>query len=124
LATGAELKVKGSRFELEYAVKHADDIIEIGRPLGSRREIDFILKNGTFVDTKNWNLWAKYYQNPENLARSTDRLIEQARVYLSHTDEVEFVFAGNQPAVLLDAISNELREEFGKKVIVRVIDGK
>ncbi|MFQ5471216.1 MAG: hypothetical protein ACE5EH_13120, partial [Gammaproteobacteria bacterium] len=54
LANGAWQTVKGSRFELEYAVSHADDIAEIGRKLGGGREIDFVLKNGGFVDVKNY----------------------------------------------------------------------
>jgi RHS repeat-associated protein len=122
LATGAKYKVKGSRFELEYAVKHADDIVEIGRSLGSQREIDFVLKNGTFVDTKGWNLWADFYQKPKNLARKAKELLGQADVYLAHTDQVEFVFRGDQPIQLLEEVAKNLQELLGEKVVARVIE--
>ena len=114
LANGAWQTVKGSRFELEYAVSHADDIAEIGRSLGGGREIDFVLKKGGFIDVKNYNWASEYYQNFDNLNRTINGFLDQAREYLRHTDIVSFTFKGSVP----DAVRAEL-EAIG--VIVEVI---
>lgn len=114
LANGAWQTVKGSRFELEYAVSHADDIAEIGRKLGGGREIDFVLKNGGFVETKNYNWASDYYQNSDNLRQTINGFLSQANEYLKHTDMVTFSFKGSVP----DAVRTALEQ---KGIIVEVI---
>jgi hypothetical protein len=106
--------VKGSRFELEYAVSHADDIAEIGRKLGGGREIDFVLKNGGFVEVKNYNWALEFYQDTKNMERTIRSFIDQADIYLSNADMVTFVFNGSVP----DSVRAALR---GMGVIVEVV---
>jgi hypothetical protein len=106
LAGGAWAKVKGSRLELEYAVSHADNIAEIGRQLGGGREIDFVLKNGSFVDVKNYNWALDYYQNSDNLRRTIEQFTRQADEYLKHTDMVTFSFKGSVPDAVRAALEH------------------
>ena len=104
LANGAWQTIKGSRFELEYAVSHADDIAEIGRSLGGGREIDFVLKNGGFIDVKNYNWAAEYYQSSANVQRIISDFLAQAKEYFRHSNAVTFSFKGSVPDAVRAAL--------------------
>lgn len=104
LAGGAWEMVKGTRFELDYAVQHADEIAEIGRKLGGGREIDFVTKAVEFVDVKNYNWAADFYQTPSGLEKVITRFKDQAFEYLRHSNRVTFAFNGSVPDAVRAAL--------------------
>ena len=85
---------------------------EIERALGGGRAIDVVLKDGTFIELKNYD-WSKY--SPGQIASIIEDFLDQLRIYLDHADIVEFVFKGGVP----DFVRQELVDA---GAIVRVVE--
>ncbi len=77
-------------------------------------KIDFVLKNGSFVEVKNYNWASNYYQKEANLRRVIRDFVDEAKEYYKYTDQVKFVFNGSVP----DAVCKAL-EDIG--VVVEVV---
>ncbi|MFO3796004.1 MAG: hypothetical protein ACK8QZ_01800, partial [Anaerolineales bacterium] len=106
LLSTAAPTVKGAEFELEFAIKHADEIEEMGRVLeviqGGNKEIDFILKGNVFVNVKNYD-WSKY--NDFVLKSETEHLVEQAQSFLKYNpNAIKYVFKGSVPDSVRQAL--------------------
>jgi RHS repeat-associated protein len=97
LATMAFPQVKGPVFQLEWLAAHADEVVEIETPLGGRRSIDVVLKDGTFVDFKNYD-WSKWDES--GLRYLAEKFAEQLKAYQKHTDQVKFIFRGSVPDIV------------------------
>ncbi len=98
--------LKGAEFELEFALKHADEIEEMGKVLeiiqGGNKEIDFVLKGNVFVNVKNYD-WSKY--KGFVLKSETEHLVEQARSFLKYNPSaVKYVFKGSVPDSVRQAL--------------------
>ena len=91
--------LKGAEFELEFALKHADEIEEMGRVLevirGGNKEIDFVLKGNVFVNVKNYN-WAVYSKFA--VSETTAKLVKEAKSFFKYNPSaVKYVFKGSVP---------------------------
>jgi RHS repeat-associated protein len=98
------LVVKGALFELEYARKYTDEIVEIGRVLDPsiNQEIDFVLKGNVFVNVKNYD-WSRYKDFV--LTMETQELVRQAKSYLKYDPSaVKYVFKGSVPESVRKAL--------------------
>ncbi len=98
--------LKGAEFELEFALKHTDEIEEMGRVLevihGGNKEIDFVLRGNVFVNVKNYD-WNKY--KGFVLQSETEHLIEQARSFLKYNpNAIKYVFKGSVPDSVRQAL--------------------
>jgi hypothetical protein len=112
LRHGSDLVRYGAEFELDYALRYKDEIIEIGRNFGGGKEIDFIMKGNVFVNVKAYD-WSKY--NDFLLNMEAENLVKQATDFSKHQPTaIKYVFWGSVP----DGIRQAL-EEAG--VIVEVI---
>jgi hypothetical protein len=97
LISSGDTTVKGALFELEYARKNTDRIVEIGRILNpsSRAEIDFVLENNIFVNVKNYD-WSKY--RDFLLETETKNLVDQATSYSQYgPTAIKYVFKDSVP---------------------------
>jgi RHS repeat-associated protein len=105
LSTSAPI-LKGAEFELEFALKHADEIEEMGRVLevihGGNKEIDFVLKGNVFVNVKNYN-WAAYSEFA--VGKATTDLVEEAKSFFKYNPSaVKYVFKGSVPDSVRQAL--------------------
>ncbi|RME10852.1 MAG: hypothetical protein D6802_08305 [Ardenticatenia bacterium] len=97
LATATFPQVKGYVFQLEWIAAHADEVVEIERSLGGGRSIDVVLKDGTFVELKNYD-WSRY--SKAQLEISADEFAKQFRSYQKHSDQVKFIFQNSVPNIV------------------------
>jgi hypothetical protein len=105
--------VKGYTFALDFIAGKADDVAEIERALGGGRSIDVVLKDGTFVELKNYD-WTKY--SPSQTQSKINHFLGQLKAYQdSGADVIEFVFKGNVPDAVREALENA-------GAIVKVVD--
>ena len=98
--------LKGAEFEFEFALRHTDEIQEMGRILeviqGGNKEIDFVLKGNVFVNVKNYD-WSRY--GAFVLESETGRLVEQDRDFLKYNPSaVKYVFRGTVPDSVRQAL--------------------
>ncbi len=94
-------QVKGYTFQLDFVAAHADNIAEIERALPGRRSIDAVMKDGTYVELKNYD-WSKY--SPSQMRQKSEVFIRQFREYQLHAENTKFIFNGSVP----DYIRREL----------------
>lgn len=106
LTSASSTTLKGAEFELEFAVKHANEIEEIERLLevihGGEKRIDFVLKGNVFVNVKNidWNSYNQFV-----LESYTNRLVEEATSFFKYNPSViKYVFKGNVPDSVRQAL--------------------
>jgi len=106
LLHASDMVRKGAGFELEYATRNADKIMEIGKVLdvirGGKKEIDFVLEGNIFVNVKDYN-WSKY---DEFLLRmEIDNLVKQAKGFLEYNPaELRYVFKDSVPDTVREAL--------------------
>ncbi len=98
--------LKGAEFELEFALKHADETEEMGRVLeviqGGQKEIDFVLKGNVFVNVKNYD-WAAYSEFA--VGKATIDLVEEAKSFFKYNPSaVKYVFKGSVPDSVRQAL--------------------
>jgi hypothetical protein len=110
LATTKFPTVKGYTFALDYIAAHADEIAEIEKALPNRRSIDIVLKDGKYIDFKNYD-WTRYV--PEQLDGILDHFLIQLSEYLKSSKNVEFIFKGSVPKGI-----KEMLEKAGASVSV------
>jgi len=106
LTSASSTTLKGAEFELEFAVKHVNEIEEIERLLeviqGGEKRIDFVLKGNIFVNVKNID-WFKY--NNYVLKWETEELIKEARSFFKYNPSVvKYVFKGSVPDSVRQAL--------------------
>jgi len=94
--------VKGALFELEYAVNHSDEIVDIGRLLENSAEIDFVLEGNIFVNAKHYT-WSDISDFMIEVFQSND--LKQAQRYMSYgSNAVKYVFKGSVPDSYREAL--------------------
>ncbi len=100
---------KGVNFELEFALKNSDDIVEIGRKLPGNSEIDFVLKGDIFVNVKNYDWTNTFYSQKiagglTGLDLEIQSLLKQAQSYQQYSNGVKYVFKGSVPDKVRSAL--------------------
>jgi RHS repeat-associated protein len=92
----------GAKGELDYLLAHQDEIAEIGKKFGGGLEMDFVLKDGTFVNVKNYN-WKNY--NSFTLDREVQNMIDQADKYRQFDPTaIELHFTSKPPQRVIDRL--------------------
>ena len=96
---------KGALFELEFALKNSDEIVEIGRRLPGGSEIDFVTTGNVFVNAKDYNWASNFYNTDFGLQSVIDDFLHQTDLYLGYgASEVKFVFKDGVPLAVREAL--------------------
>jgi RHS repeat-associated protein len=105
LVSSGDETVKGALFELEYARKHTDKIVEIGRSQPNVYEIDFVLEGNVFVNVKDYDWNKKFYQQPFGQQRVIDSFLDEIAGYWeAGASQVKYVFKGSVPETVKKAL--------------------
>ena len=106
LISSAKPTAKGALFELEYARKFTDKIVEIGRSEPGVFEIDFVLEGNVFVNTKSYNWDSEYYSLPWAIPDEIEDFLGQVERYREYGEatEVRYVFKESVPDVVREAL--------------------
>jgi hypothetical protein len=92
----------GAQGELAYLLAHQDEVAEVGKSFGRGLEMDFVLKDGTFVNVKNYN-WESY--NDFTLGMETQNMIDQAYKYLEFDPSaIKLFFTYKPPQRVIDEL--------------------
>jgi len=93
----------GAQGELDYLLEHQDEVAEVGREFGGGLEMDFVLKDGTFVNVKNYT-WESY--NSFTLNREIQRMISQANEYRQfNPTAIQLHFRNKPPQQVIDQLT-------------------
>jgi RHS repeat-associated protein len=108
LLSASPTTVRGAEFELEFALRYADEIEEIGRVVeviqGGQKEIDFVLKGNVFVNVKNYD-WTAYTEFTINEA--TTKLVREAQSFFKYEPAaIKYVFKGSVPEKVRKALES------------------
>ncbi|WP_152918067.1 hypothetical protein [Ardenticatena maritima] len=82
---------------MEWIAMHATEVVEIERSLGGGRSIDVVLKDGTFVELKNYD-WSKW--DERGLRYLAEKFAVQLKIYQQHADQVKFIFQNSVPNIV------------------------
>jgi hypothetical protein len=92
----------GAQGELAYLLSHKDEVAEVGKSFGGGLEMDFVLKDGTFVNVKNYN-WASY--NEFTLGKEIENMLAQAEKYRQfNPTAIRLYFTSKPPQRVIDAL--------------------
>ena len=97
---------KGAEFELEYATRFSDKIVEIGRKLPGGSEIDFVLKGDVFVNVKNYDWSKSFYKTDFGINQVIEEFLGQVNIYKQYSTEVKYVFKGSVLGIVRKALED------------------
>jgi uncharacterized protein YukE len=103
----------GAYGELYYARNFKDDILEMGVKINGRKSADFILKDHTLIDVKNFDFSNSYYANPNNLKQVIRKIEAQVGVYrrdYGAGQKIQYVFVGHTIDEIPPALMKGLQE--------------
>ena len=93
----------GAKAELDYLLSHQDEVAEVGKKFGGGLEMDFVLKDGTFVNVKDYN-WDSY--NAYTLDWEIEKMIEQAQKYDQFNPTAMMIhFTSKPPQTVIDKLT-------------------